>query len=65
MEEIKAGLVELLRKAVQFRGRDDYVPPKDLAVLVDVWDKLGGHVEDGPQEIKVMFESPEMERWGE
>ena len=65
MEEIKAGLIELLRKAVRFRERDDFVPPKDLAVLVDVWEKLGGPVDDGPQEIKVVFDAPEMERWGE
>lgn len=64
MEEIKKGLVELLRRAVKFRERDDYVPPKDLAVLVDVWEKLGGPVEDGPQEIKVVFEGGE-ESWAE
>lgn len=65
MEEIKAGLVELLRKAVQFRGRDDYVPPKDLAVLVDVWEKLSGPDEAGPQEVKVVFAGKELEVYAE
>lgn len=42
MDEIKAGLVDLLRCSVEFHRCDDYVGGRELAVLVGVWQALGG-----------------------
>lgn len=42
MDEIKEGLVDLLRRSVEFHRRDDYVGGRELAVLVGVWQSLGG-----------------------
>ena len=61
METIRGQLVELLRKAVADRENDIYVPVKELAGLVDIWEQLNAGA-GGGNVVRVVLEG-ETEGW--
>lgn len=62
MEEIRKQLVELLRKAVAFHSRDEYIPAKELKNLSDIWEQLRSAPGGEPGLIRVVMEG-DVEKW--